>query len=277
MVDLSLLDLPQLLSMDFFRYALIGGAISAVSCSWVGLYLVLRKQAMIGDGIAHTAFGGIALGLLLGVNPILTALVVSIAGTVGLSYMTKKGMARSDSGIAVVMAIGFSMGLIIIGLAEGFDVDLFDYLFGSILTIGLTDLITVSVLGVIVLLFMTLFRKELLVMTFDEVGAKLSGIPVATLSLAFNILVAVTIVLSIKVIGVVLVVALIVLPALSALQFRLSFRMTSVLTVIFGVTSTLLGTIISAVYDLATSGVIVFTAAAIFVFCTVYRRLGRNG
>jgi len=269
----ELIDIFRLFEFQFFQNALVGGTIAALACAWVGLFLILRKEAMIGDGIAHTAFGGIALGLFLGVNPILTALLVSILAVLGISYMRRKGLAQSDSAIAVMLAVGFSTGLIIISLAGGFNVELFSFLFGSILTIDQTDLIIVSTLGMSTILILGIFYKELLSMTFDEEGARLMGIPVKPLSLAFNLLVAITIVLSIKVIGVILVVALLVLPGLSALQLNLSFKRTTLVAVAIGIVSMTTGILLSAIYNVASSGVIVFTAAGIFVFTTIYRRL----
>ena len=269
----ALIDIFRLFGFQFFQNALLGGTVAALACAWVGLFLILRKEAMIGDGIAHTAFGGIALGLFLGVNPIVTALLVSILAVLGISYMKRRGLAQSDSAIAVMMAVGFSTGLIIISLAGGFNVELFSFLFGSILTIDQTDLIIVSILGASTILVLGIFYKELLSMTFDEEGARLMGIPVKPLSLAFNFLVAITIVLSIKVIGVILVVALLVLPGLSALQLNLSFKGTTLAAICFGTASMVTGILLSAVYNVATSGVIVFTAAGIFLFTAIYRRL----
>ncbi|HIJ17789.1 MAG TPA: metal ABC transporter permease [Thermoplasmata archaeon] len=274
MTDLSLLDIPRLLGFQFFQYALLGGVIAAFACAWVGLFLILRKEAMLGDGVAHTSFGGIALGLLLGISPILVALVVSILAVIGIHIMRTKGLARSDSAIAVMLATGFSAGLIIISLAGGFSVELFSYLFGSILTIDMSDLVIVTVLGLVTLGFLGVFYKEMLSITFDEGAAKLSGIPVETLAISFDVLVATTIVLSIKVVGIVLVVALLVLPGLSALQLNLSFKGTAAAAVCFGTVSMVLGIILSAVYDVATSGVIVFMAAGIFGVVAVYKRLG---
>lgn len=267
------IDIFRLLGFQFFQNALLGGTIAALACAWVGLFLILRKEAMIGDGIAHTAFGGIALGLLLGINPILTALLVSILAILGISYMRRRGLAQSDSAIAVMMTLGFSTGLIIISLAGGFNVELFSFLFGSILTIDQTDLIIVSILGISTILILGVFYKELLSITFDEEDARLMGIPVRLLSLAFNLLVAITIVLSIKVIGVILVVALLVLPGLAALQLNLSFKGTTLVAIGFGILSMITGVLLSAIYDVATSGVIVFTAAGFFLFTAIYRRL----
>jgi zinc transport system permease protein len=157
----------DLFGYQFFQNALLGGCIAAVACATVGLFLILKKEAMIGDGLSHTAFGGIAIGLLFGINPLLTALGVSILAVLAISYMRRKGIAPSDSAIAVMLALGFSTGLIVISIANGFNVELFSYLFGSILTIDHADLMMVALLGLAVLLFVGIFRRELLSMVFD--------------------------------------------------------------------------------------------------------------
>ncbi|MDG6220499.1 MAG: metal ABC transporter permease [Candidatus Thermoplasmatota archaeon] len=272
--QLDISDIPRLLEYGFFQRALLGGVLAAVVCAVVGLFLILRKEAMMGDGLAHASFGGIALGLYMGVYPLFTALLVSIASVTGISYMKRKGLAQSDAAIAVMLAMGFSAGLILISLSGGFNVDLFSYLFGSILTISSMDLLMVLGLGAFCLCFLGIFYKEMLSMTFDEDASELSGIPVNALSFAFNILVALTIVLSIKIIGVILVTALLVLPGLAALQFHSSFKKTMLLSVAFALVGVVIGLFVSALVNVATSGVIVFVAVTIFVFSAVYKRLG---
>jgi zinc transport system permease protein len=229
---------------------------------------------MIGDGVAHVSFGGIAIGLYLRVQPILTALVVAVLAVLGVSYMKRRGLAESDSAIAVMLAMGFSTGLIVISLAGGFNVELFSYLFGSILTISLNDLILVSVLGLVSFILVGVFYKELLSITFDEEASRLMGIPVVLLSNVFNVLVAFTIVLSIKVVGMILVTALLVLPGLTALQLDKGFRSTVLFSVIFGMGGVVLGIFASAFFNVATSGVIVFTLVALFLFVSAAKRLG---
>ena len=269
-IAISIIDL---LSYRFFQNALIGGVIAAAACAAVGLFLILKKEAMIGDGITHTAFGGIALGLLLGINPLLTALGVSVLAVLAISYMRRKNVAPSDSAIAVMLALGFSFGLILISVAGGFNVEILSYLFGSILAIDEVDLLFVSLFGVIVLLFLSFFRRELLSIVFDEEDSRVLGIPTNTLSLAFDLLVATTIVLSIKVVGTVLVVALLVLPGLSALQLSLSFRKTMLAAVGFSILSTVIGILFSATFDVATSGLIVFVAVLLFLLTLAYKKL----
>ena len=269
-ITISIIDL---IGYRFFQNALIGGVIAAAACAAVGLFLILKKEAMIGDGITHTAFGGIALGLLLGINPLLTALGVSVLAVLAISYMRRKNVAPSDSAIAVMLALGFSFGLILISIAGGFNVELLSYLFGSILAIDEVDLLFVSLLGVFVLLFLSFFRRELLSIVFDEEDSRVLGIPTNSLSLAFDLLVATTIVLSIKVVGTVLVIALLVLPGLSALQLSLSFRKTMLAAVGFSILSTVMGILFSATFDVATSGLIVFVAVLLFLLTLAYKKM----
>jgi zinc transport system permease protein len=266
-------NLIDLFSYQFFQNALIGGVIVAVACALVGLFLVLKKEAMIGDGLSHTAFGGIAIGLFLGINPLLTALVVSVLAVFAISYMRRKKITTSDSAIAVMVALGFSTGLIIISLAGGFNVDLFSYLFGSILTIDLTDLALVALLGGAIVVFISLFRRELLSMVFDEEDSRIMGIPTRKLSIIFDLLVAVTIVLSIKVIGTILVIALLVIPGLCALKLNFSFRKTLLAAVGFSTISTVLGIIFSAVFNIVTAGLIVFVLVLFFMLTLLFKKL----
>ena len=274
MISFDLLDIPSLFQYQFFVFALVGGALAAIVSAWIGLFLILRKESMLVDGVAHTAFGGVALGLFIGIDPMLGALLVSTASVFGITYMRRKGLAQSDSAIAVMMATGFSLGLIIISLAGGYSTDLLSYLFGSILTIDQGDIIVLISLTLVIVSFMVFFYKEMLAVTFDEDGAKLQGIPVNALTMAFNLLVALTIALSIQVIGIILVVAMMVLPGLTALQLKRSFKMTLIASTVFGTISAVLGVILSTVFDVATSGVIVFTAAGIFILVAVFQRLG---
>jgi zinc transport system permease protein len=265
--------LLSLLGYRFFQNALIGGSISALACSLIGLFVILRHESMIGDGVAHVSFGGIAIGLFFNINPLYTALLVSVVAVLVISYMKREGLAESDSATAVILAVGFSIGLIIISLAGGFNVELFSYLFGSILTINRTDMLLVALLGAVTLILVMLFYKELLSITFDAQASRLMGIPVGLLSNVFNVLVAITIVLSIKVVGMILVTALLVLPGLTALQLNMGFRSTSIASVIFGVGSVIGGIFASAILDVATSGVIVFTLVIIFVIVSLLSRI----
>ncbi len=272
MVELGAQEIFGLLDYQFFQFALIGGILVAICCAWVGLFLILRKQSMLTDGVAHSVFGGIALGLFTGIDPLWTSLGTAICTVTVISYLRRKGLAQSDSAIAVMMALGFSGGLILISMAGGFNVEIFSYLFGSILTISRGDLWMVGSLAFVILVFLGMFRRELLSVTFDEEDARLLGIPVSALSVIYNVLVAVTIVISVKIVGIILVTAFMVLPGLSAIQFSLSFRGTTMASIIIGVFGVVFGLLLSVLFDVATSGIIVFTMSGIFLFSAVYNR-----
>ena len=267
------LNIFNLFEYQFFQNALVGGIIVAVVCGLVGLFLILKKEALIGEGLSHTAFGGIAVGLLLGINPLIAALGVSIIAVFAISYMRRKKIAASDSAIAIMIALGFSTGLIIISIAGGFNIELFNYLFGSILTITFSDLLLVSILSSGVLLFLGFFRRELLSMIFDEEDSQIMGIPTSRLTLIFDILTAITIVLSIKVIGTILVVALLVIPGLCALKLNLSFKKTLLITALFSIISTTTGIMISAIFNIVTAGIIVLVLVAFFIMTLIYKKL----
>ncbi|MEM2869241.1 MAG: metal ABC transporter permease [Thermoplasmata archaeon] len=277
MSGLSVSDLPSLLGYGFFQNALVGGALAGATCAAIGLFLLLRRQALIGEGLAHLSFGGIALGLFLGVYPIYTALLLSIIATIIITYLHRKGIAQSDAGIGIVVAFGLSLGLVLISLSKGFSVDLFSYLFGSILTMDVQDLYTSAGLAILSLIFLLILHKEILYITFDEKSARVSGVPVEAIELSFNVLVAVTVTLSIKLIGILLVTGVLILPGVSALQLRASFRGTISVAVGLAVVSVITGIILSALADLPTSAVIIFVSITAAALCGIYRRLGGRG
>ena len=276
--------LLELLEYGFFQRALLGGAVAAVACAVVGVFILLRKEAMVGHGIAHVSFGGVAVGVLMvstGIYvgsettfPLVTALVVSIVAMLAITALRRRGVAESDAALAMVTALGFAAGIIIISLAEGFSVDLFSYLFGNVLTITWPELYLTLVLGAVIVVFVLVLYKELLSITFDEEAARLTGLPVHGLGVAFDVLVACTIVMSIKVVGIVLVSALIAIPAITAFQLRRSFRGTLLMSVVFGVLAVVMGVFLSAIYEVAASGLIVVVSLVLLGVTVLYVRLG---
>jgi zinc transport system permease protein len=271
---LSFSDIPSLFGYQFMQYAIVGGTLAAATCAAIGLFMLLRREALIGEGIAHVSFGGIALGLFIGVYPVYTALLLSVIATLFITWLRRRGIANSDAAIGIVVAFGLSLGLVLLSLSGGFNVDLFTYLFGSILTIDTQDLLTSVGLAAGVLVFLLVLHKEVLSITFDEKAARVSGIPVEKINFAFSILVALTVALSIKIIGILLVTALLILPGVAAMQLRLSFRGTMLFAIAASVISVAAGVTISAVVNVATSAVIIFVAMAVAAITTVYSRLG---
>lgn len=268
-----MVDILSMFDYTFFQRAFVGGLCAAVLCSLLGVFIVLRRSALIGEGVAHLSFGGIALGLFLSVYPLNTALVLSLLGTLGISYLQRKRIVYSEMAIGIMIAFGLGLGAVLASAAGGFSVDLFSYLFGSILTINGGDLELILVLSAAVVAFVLLLYKELMYMTFDEQGARLSGIPTGLIDLAFNVMLALTVVVSIKIVGSLLISALLIIPASSAMQLSRSFRGTVVISVVLGIVAVLLGLVSSFLYDVATGGAIVLISIAIFLLCIALKKI----
>jgi zinc transport system permease protein len=218
------------------------------------------------------SFGGIAIGLFAGIYPLYAALILSLLGTLAISYLHSHRLVYSETAIGIMIAFGLALGAVVAKMAGGFNVDLFSYLFGDILTISRQDVYLVGTLAVIVMAFVIIFYKEFMQLTFDEQGSRLAGVPVGTLDLAFNIMVALAVVVSIKIVGSLLVSSLIILPAATALQISRSFKTTVLYSLVFSVISVVTGLFASFFYDTATGGAIVLTSIAMFVLALISRK-----
>ncbi len=266
-------DLFWIFQYDFFVRAYLGGVCAAILCSVLGVFIVLRRSSLIGEGIAHLSFGGIALGLFLAIYPLYTALILALIGTFIIYILNSRKIVYSETAIGLMFSFGLAFGAVLASLAGGFNVDLFAYLFGSILTVSSQDLALIAVLTAVVLVFVVVFYRELVYLTFDQQGARLSGIPVLKFEFAFNVLVALTVVVSIKIVGTLLVSALLITPAASAMQFSHSFRRTLLAAIVLGLFSVVLGLLVSFAVDVASGGAIVLISMAVFAVCVIVKRV----
>ncbi len=256
----------------FFQRAFIGGICAATLCSLIGVFIVLRRQALIGEGVAHLSFGGIALGLFLALYPLDTALLLSVIGIFVISYLQRRKIVYSEMAIGILISFGLAFGAVLASLHGGFGVDLFSYLFGSILTISQEDLLLIIILSAVVIGFVAIFFKELMHLTFDEQGTRLSGVPVFPFEVAFNFVLAFSVVVSIKIVGTLLISALLIIPAASAMQLSKSFRGTVLISMVIGVMTVMAGLVTSYLYDVATGGAIVLFGIGVFILCVGIRR-----
>jgi len=262
------MELLNYLQYGFVIKALIAGSFIAVLCSVLGILLVLRNMSMIGDGLSHMSFGAISLGMLLGVYPFFVAVPVVIAASWLIWRITDKIKAYGDSAIGIVSAVGIAGGVILASLSGGFNVDLFSYLFGSILSISQSELfITVFLSTVILTMFLILYH-DLVAVTMDEEYAKISGIPAGRINSMLFILTAVTVVMATKAVGIMLVSSLLVIPAVSSLQLSRGFKMAFALSAFFSVVSVVFGIILSLLLDLP-SGASIVAMNIIILFSTV--------
>ncbi|OPY33183.1 MAG: high-affinity zinc transporter membrane component [Methanomassiliicoccales archaeon PtaU1.Bin124] len=264
--------LIEMFSFTFVQNGLIGGVAAALICAMLGVFIALKRASLIGEGLAHLSFGGIAVGLFAGIYPLYTALLLALLGTVAISYLQKKRLVYYETAIGIIFSFGLALGAVLASMSGGFNVDLFSYLFGDILTISYQDLALVVMLTVVVVAFTLLFYKEMMQMTFDEQGARLAGVPTGLFDMAFNIMTALAVVVSIKIVGSLLVSSLLIIPAASALQITRSFRTTVVYSAAISVFCVVFGLFASFFYDIATGGAIVLINILVFVILVISRK-----
>lgn len=253
--------------------ALITGSLIAITCSLLGVFLVLKRYALIGDGLSHIAFGGVATGLLFNLAPFFGALIFSIIGSLGILKMKEQTSIKGDSAIGIISHASLGIGIFILSAARGFNVDILSYLFGSILAIKTIEVIYSSILAAIIIGIIVLFYNELFITTFNEAAAKVSGINTKIVNTMLIMLTAITIVISMRVVGLMLASALIILPAATALQFKKNFKKTLVYSASIGVFSVVAGLAIAALFDFAVSGTIVLCATTLFLITILVKKI----
>jgi len=238
---------------------------SAIISGTIGAFLIQRRLSLLADSLAHTSFGGIALGLFLGINPLLSALLVSVLGATALSELRRRTTLTGDAMTAVIFSSGLALGVIVVSLGRGFTVNVFGFLFGSILLVGFEDLLITAVILLSVLLAISLFYKELVYMIFDEDSARASGVPVTALDYLLIGLASAAVVGSIRAVGVLLISALIVMPNLAAASLARSFKESILISQTFAVISVLIGILVSFHLNLAGGAAIAMSAILIYV------------
>jgi zinc transport system permease protein len=254
-----------MLELEFMRLSFAAGIVVGVLAPAVGFFLVQRRLSLIGDGIGHVAFTGVAAGTLLGLPVVLTALVTSVAGAVGIEWLRSRRGAAGDQALALVFYTGIAGGVVLISLAGALNVDLFAFLFGSILTVTRTDVALIWGLGIAGLATIALLYRALVGAVLDEEGARVAGVPIGALNVALAVLAALTIALSMRVVGILLIAALMVLPVTAATRLAWSLRSTLLLSTVIGLACVLAGLTVAYYADLPPGGTIVLLAAASFV------------
>lgn len=254
------------LAYSFMQRAFFAGLFIAITCAILGVFLVLRKDAMLGHGLAHVTFGGVALGLFLNILPLTAALCVAIVSALGIIKLREKAGIYEDTAIGIFSSIGMAAGIILASLAGGFNVGLMSYLFGNILAISKTEVWTSMVLTIIAFVTIIIFYQKFLFITFDPDSAKASGIRVRRFESILILLTAVVVVLGMKIVGLLLVTALIVIPAAAGLQIAGSFFQAIVISIMVSVFSVSIGLYLAFHLNLPASGTIILLAALFFLF-----------
>ncbi len=265
-------NLITILQYGFVQKAFLAGTFTALSCSALGLFLVLRKMSLVGDGLSHVSFGAIALGMLLGAYPFYVALPVVMLAAILILKISEKTKVYGDAAIGIVSAAGVAGGVILASLSNGFNVDLMSYLFGNILSASSQEVIFAIGLSLLILALIYFFYWDLFSISFDEEYARVSGLKVNSTNYLLVLLTAITVVLSIKVVGIMLVSALLIIPAVATLQISRQFKTTLFVSGLGAVLSVLLGIILSLVFNLPTGATIVVVNLLFFLLAVIFKK-----
>jgi zinc transport system permease protein len=250
---------------EFMRLAFAAGAIVGVLAPAVGFFLVQRRMSLIGDGIGHVAFAGVAAGYLLGISPVATALLFALAGAIAIEWLRARRRTAGDQALALVFYTGIAGGVVLISAAGALNADLFAFLFGSILTVTREDVVLIAALGGAGLATIALLYRALAAAVLDEEGARVAGVPTGALNVVVAALAALTVALSMRIVGILLIAALMVLPVIAATRVAWSMRSTLLLAVAIGLASVLGGLTIAYYADLPPGGTVVLLAAATYL------------
>lgn len=261
----------DIFSYDFMIKAFIAGLTVGIIAPLVGTFLVAKRYSLIADSLAHISLAGIAVGIVLGISPIASALVLAIGAALLVEKLRAGKLLSGEVALAMFLSSGLAITVVLIGVAKDIRVDLFSLLFGSITTVQTADLYVIVPLGILVLATVVTLYKELVYVSFDDESAKVSGIPANRLNQLLVILTAITVVLSLRIVGGLLIGALMVIPVAAAMQLARSFKQTVILAVLFGVIAVIAGLFAAFYWDLAAGGSIVIAALAIFISSLIWR------
>jgi ABC-type Mn2+/Zn2+ transport system permease subunit len=267
----------ELLSYTFLQRAFIVGSLIAISSSFLGIFLVLRKYSMIGDGLAHVSFGTVALALLLNQSPLIVSIPIVILASFLILKLSEENKIGGDAAIALVSSTAIALGVFISSLASGFNVDLFSYLFGSILIISALDVWLSLVLSIVVIVLVLYYFHDLFSVTYNIDYAKVSGINTTRMNQLIAILTSITIVLGIRVVGTMLISSFIIFPTVIALKLGTSFSKTIALSVAISLFCVIMGIITSVLFDFPTVATIVLLNATLFILASLYSMITKKG
>jgi len=270
------MTLVEIFSYSFMQRALVSGILVGILCAVLGVFLVLRRLSLIGDGLAHVTFGSVALALALKAQPTyvtLVALPVVLLSSLGILKLTEKARIYGDAAIGIVSAAGIAGGIIIAGATGGFNVELFSYLFGNILAVSSSETILAGVLFCVVISVVIINYNRLFAITFDEELARSSGIKVERINALLALLTALTVVLAMKLVGILLVSALLIIPPVTALQVARSFKLTIILAALFSAFSVTVGIFLSFSLNLPSGGIIVMLNIVLLMLSLMWRKL----
>ncbi len=257
----------ELLEYTFFQNALWGSLLASIACGIIGTYIVIRRLVFISGGITHASFGGLGMGLYFGFNPIVSALVFSVFTAFGIEWLSSRQGVREDSAIASLWSLGMAVGIIFIFLTPGYTPNLTEYLFGNILTIAQADIVYLAILAAILMLLLALFHRPILQIAFDAEFARTRGIPVRVFEYVMMLAIAVGIVLSIRLVGIVLLMSLLTVPQMIANLFTSGFKQMIVLSILISFVCCVSGLVLSFYLNVPSGAFIIFVMLLLFGIC----------
>ncbi len=257
----------DLLQYTFFQHALWGSLFTSIACGIMGTYIVSRRLVFISGGITHASFGGLGIGFYMGINPILSALVFSIASAFGVEWLSKRQGVREDSAIAAVWALGMALGVICIFLTPGYAPNISAYLFGNILTITYADLWLIGILALVLILAFILFLKPILYTAFDREFAQTKGLPVVWIEHLLMLAIAITIVASIRLIGIMLLLSLLTIPQMTANLLTSRFKNMLIYAILISIAGCFCGLFFSYFLNIPSGAAIIFIQVVLFLLC----------
>ena len=260
------------LQFDFMRNALLAGLLVSLAAGIVGVYVVLNRVATLSGGIAHAAYGGVGMAYFFGFDPLLGGMVFSLVAALGMNIVQRRTRQRADTLIGVMWAVGMAVGIIFVDRAPGYKVDLMSFLFGSILAVSPFEIAIIAILDVVILLTVVSLYRNLLAISYDQTFATVRGVPVEAISLILTALIALTVVMMMRVVGLILVIALLTLPAAIANLFARDMRQMMALASGLGVIFTLTGLWLSYTYNLTSGATIILVAAVTYLLGLLYKR-----
>jgi len=268
----------EILEFGFMQRALIAGVAVAITASVIGLFLVLRRNSLFGDALSHVAFGGIAVGLFANVYPLWTGLALSVLGGLGITKLRQSAKIPADATVAILLSFGLALGIVLVSLKSGgqLTLDIFSFLFGSILLVSVNDTLAILAMAGIILALIILLYRKLMYIAFDEEQAKVSGLPISKLNYLFVVLASVAVIVSMRLVGILLVSSLIVIPNVTALLFGKGFKKTALISVGVSVFSVVTGITVSYASNLAPAGTIVLVSIAVFLVTLAAKYLAKK-
>lgn len=273
-----LATLENIFAYDFLVNAFVASILSGITCGIVGCYVVARRKVFLSSGITHASFGGLGIALYAGLNPILGALLFAIISSVGIEYASRRGGVREDSAVGIIWSVGMAIGALFMSLRPGYATDLTSYLFGNILLVDNRDIVWLTLLTLFVVIGAIIWLRRIMFIAFDEDFARSQAVAVTAVSYLMAIIIAITIVLSIKVMGIILLLSLTTIPVVIANALTKDYRKIAILSATIAVVGNIAGFLLSYHYDIPTGSCIIFILVLLLVgvkLLTLYRGVRR--